>query len=264
MPNVERTLSTCGNSVVVSPVLPLKTEIATGIHDHPSTSRNYLQLALLSVAVMTESCEGTRHSLEVARRKIIEHEAVIFQVPGCKFLLDTLLSLQEPIHCLIQIILVAPSKSRSSGNVVVDHQRSVASLLRGDTIRAATMAMTRSRSRTRSRIEQGIKSKRRIASRTGIYGAMVLVADLLEERIRRCQRLVAKNGANAFTPGASAATTDWPPCACGSSCRLDRTREGAPPGAKRGWAQRRCTWRQWSTIDGVMKRLNASIYMGTF
>ena len=67
----------------------------------------HLELALPAVAVVPELCQRTAGAFEVARGKVVEHQAPGLQVARGQLLLDATLMLKKPIHRPIPLVLLA-------------------------------------------------------------------------------------------------------------------------------------------------------------
>ncbi|MGK0184491.1 MAG: hypothetical protein ACI9R3_000263 [Verrucomicrobiales bacterium] len=55
---------------------------------------------------MSEFGQRTGHALEVARTQIVERQAIALQMTGGQLLLDGILTLEQPVHRVIEIVLI--------------------------------------------------------------------------------------------------------------------------------------------------------------
>ena len=74
-----------------------------------------LELPFLAVAVVSQLGQGTGHALEVARRQVVERKAAVIQVTGCQLLLDMGLTFQQPVHGLVQFVLIGLAHAEHLG-----------------------------------------------------------------------------------------------------------------------------------------------------
>ena len=74
-----------------------------------------LKLPFLAVAAVSQLGQRTGYALEITRRQVVERKAAVSQVTSCQLLLDRGLMLQQPIHGLVQFVLIRLAHAQHLG-----------------------------------------------------------------------------------------------------------------------------------------------------
>ena len=81
---------------------------------------DHLGLALLAVPIVAEAHQGTGPALVIAAGHVVEGRPTVCEMAPGQLLLDLRLALQEPVHGLIEVVLVGafhPQLLRQAGGV---------------------------------------------------------------------------------------------------------------------------------------------------
>ena len=186
-------------------------------------------------------CQGTGVAFVVAAADVIQHQGAFLEVAGGEFFLDAPLSLQQPVHGLIQVVFGSVGDSQllgQGGAVPAGGGQSGSGIEQAlddhgqDQIALATRLG--GNHGIQPELTDGPQDGFDVTVRKSFFGG--------EQILGRDQMFILQEAAEGLDFLLGASERDWRACACGSFCPLARLRGAGWRAGGCGWGRSQCTW----------------------